>query len=333
MRLHSQGTRDGHTLAHSSRKLMRKLVFKAVETDKIDVVPREFLALVRGQPLHFETESNVLGNIHPGKQRVVLENHRVLPAGHTDGHTVDGDAAGRGRFETRCNVQQGCLAATAVTEDRTELVVRNLEGHIAKRHHGFCLVRVAVDLGQVFDSEMAHLTPYLLSANDQGRNLRPKVRIAVSIKSPTRPMVSMPTTIVSVRNMLRASLMRKPSPEFAPTSSAATSAIQPTPRPMRTPVTICGSAARNTTWLSTTPSLLPRQRAARTRLGSTPFTPLMVLSRMGKKMPRKMMNSFCRSPMPNQRIDSGIHASGGMGRSTSTSGSNCSLKPFHQSIA
>ena len=60
MRLHSQGTRDGHTLAHSSRKLMRKLVFKAVETDKIDVVPREFLALVRGQPLHFETEGNVL---------------------------------------------------------------------------------------------------------------------------------------------------------------------------------------------------------------------------------------------------------------------------------
>src|SRR6476646_2249292 len=111
MRLHSQGTRDGHTLAHSSRKLMRKLVFKAVETDKIDVVPREFLALVRGQPLH---------------------------------------------FETRCNGQQGCLAATAVTEDRAELVVRNLEGHIAQRHHGFGVVRIAVDLGQIFDSEVAH---------------------------------------------------------------------------------------------------------------------------------------------------------------------------------
>src|SRR4029078_6357365 len=156
MRLHSQGTRDGHTLAHSSRKLMRKLVFKAVETDKIDVVPREFLALVRGQPLHFETESNVLGNIHPGKQRVVLEDHGVLTAGHKTGDTIDGNAAGRGRFETRCNVQQGCLAATAVTEDRAELVVWSLEGHIAQRHHGFCVVRIAVDLGQIFDSEVAH---------------------------------------------------------------------------------------------------------------------------------------------------------------------------------
>src|SRR6185295_16513097 len=104
MRLHSQGTRDGDTLAHSSRKLMRKLVFKAVETD-----------------------NNVLGNIHPGKQRVVLEDHGVLPARHTNGDTIDGNAAGRGRFETRCNVQQGCLAATAVTEDRAELVVRKLE--------------------------------------------------------------------------------------------------------------------------------------------------------------------------------------------------------------
>src|ERR1044071_4784362 len=78
MRLHSQGTRDGHTLAHSSRKLMRKLVFKAVETDKIDVVPREFLTLVRGQPLHFETESNVLGNIHPGK-RMGTPSTAMLP--------------------------------------------------------------------------------------------------------------------------------------------------------------------------------------------------------------------------------------------------------------
>src|SRR6476659_7508287 len=320
MRLHSQGTRDGHTLAHSSRKLMRKLVFKAVETDKIDVVPREFLALVRGQPLHFETESNVLGNIHPGKQRVVLEDHGVLPTRHTNGDTIDGNAAGRGRFETRCNVQQGCLAATAVTEDRTELVVRNLEGHIAKRHHGFCLVRVAVDLGQVFDSEMAHLTPYLLSANDQGRNLRPKVRIAVSIKSPTRPMVSMPTTIVSVRNMLRASLMRKPSPEFAPTSSAATSAIQPTPSPMRTPVMIWGSEPLRIMRERTLYSGAPRLRAARTRFGSTFFTPTSVLIRIGKNIPRKMMNWFCASPMPNQRMLRGIHASGGIGRRISMMG-------------
>ena len=143
----------------------------------------------------------------------------------------------------------------------------------------------------------------------------------------------MPTMTMSVRRIVRASLIRKPSPELAPTSSAATSAIQPTPRPMRMPVTICGSAARTTTWLSTVHSSLPRQRAARTRFGSTPLTPVMVLSRIGKKMPRKMMNWFCRSPMPNHRIDSGIQASGGIGLSISTSESTCSLKPFHQPIA
>src|SRR5215467_8532855 len=217
---------------------MRKLVFKTGEANKINIVPREIVALVRRQALHFKTETNVLGNIHPGKQCVVLENHRVLPAGHTDRHTIDGNAAGRRRFETRCNVEQGCLAAAAVTEDCTESVVRDLEAHIAECHHVSSRVRVAVNLGQVLDSEVAHPTPYLLSAKDHGRNLRPRPRMAVSIKSPTRPMVSMPTTIVSVRNMLRASLMRKPRPEFALTSSAATRAIQPTPSPIRTPVMI-----------------------------------------------------------------------------------------------
>src|SRR5262245_42631867 len=164
MRLNGEGARDGHTLAHSSRKLMRILIFKAGETDKIDVVPREILALVRGQPFHFQTERNVLRNIHPGKQRVVLENHRVLPARHADRHAIDGNAAGRGRLETCCNVQQGCLAAPAVTKDRTELVVRDLEAHIAKRNHSVCRIRVAVNLGQALDSEIAYRTSYLLSA-------------------------------------------------------------------------------------------------------------------------------------------------------------------------
>ena len=99
------------------------------------------------------------------------------------------------------------------------------------------------------------------------------------------------------------------------------------------PVTICGSAALTTTRQRIWISPAPRQRAARIRLGSIPFTPLMVLSRMGKKMPRKMMNWFCSSPTPNQRMESGIQASGGIGRSISKMVSICSSTTRDQPMA
>jgi len=41
------------------------------------------------------------------------------------------------------------------------------------------------------------------------------------------------------------------------------------------------------------------------------MTPMM----MGKNAPRKMMYTFDASPMPNQRMASGIQAMGGIGRS------------------
>ena len=170
-------------------------------------------------------------------------------------------------------------------------------------------------------------------ASDHGSIFFATQRRPWSITSPATPMEIMPTRMMSVRSTLRASEISQPSPEVAPTSSAATSAIQPTPRPTRMPVTICGSAARNTIFTSTSNSDAPRQRAARMTLCSTFFTPEMVLISSGKKMPRKMMNWFCRSPMPNHRMASGIQAIGGIGRSISNTGSNRFCAVFDQPIS
>ena len=48
------------------------------------------------------------------------------------------------------------------------------------------------------------------------------------------------------------------------------------------------------------------------------FTPAMVLSRIGKKVPMKTTKILPPSSMPNQRMASGIHASGEIGRNSST---------------
>ena len=45
------------------------------------------------------------------------------------------------------------------------------------------------------------------------------------------------------------------------------------------------------------------------------------------------MNWFCSSPMPNHRMDSGIHASGGIGRSISMIVSSCSSTMRNQPMA
>ena len=78
----------------------------------------------------------------------------------------------------------------------------------------------------------------------------------------------------------------KPRPRVAATSSAATSVDQPTPRPMRSPVRISGSALGNTTSRSSWPRLAPSERAACSRTGSARRTPAAVAMASGAKMAR-----------------------------------------------
>ncbi len=61
-------------------------------------------------------------------------------------------------------------------------------------------------------------------------------------------------------------------------------------------------------------------RAARSTTGGTPRIPRQAASNTGKKAPSTITNTFEPSPRPNQTMASGIQASGGMGRSSSTIG-------------
>ena len=124
----------------------------------------------------------------------------------------------------------------------------------------------------------------------QGIRVLALYRIMRSRQRPIRPIANIPVRIKSVRKTVLASLMRNPRPEFAPTSSAATKAIQPTPRPIRIPVVICGRAALRMTRVMTLQSPAPKPRAARIKLGSTFFTASIVFKRIGKNIPKKIIN-------------------------------------------
>src|SRR5712692_4108521 len=108
--------------------------------------------------------------------------------------------------------------------------------------------------------------------------------------------------------------------------------IHAVPNEIRSPVAMVGSAAgmqtRVVSWIGVQPNVL----AAVMKIGGTPLTPAIVFSSTGKKLPMTMMNTLPESPMPNQRMASGIQASGEMGRNNSTKGrtyrSSRSLRPM-----
>ena len=72
---------------------------------------------------------------------------------------------------------------------------------------------------------------------------------------------------------------------------------------------------------------------ARIRLRSIVLTPWMVFISTGKKAPRKTRKIAGRSAMPNQMIASGIHDTGGIGRSICSVGSTVASTWRDQPIA
>ncbi len=91
--------------------------------------------------------------------------------------------------------------------------------------------------------------------------------------------------------------------------------------PIRRPAKMLGSAAGSTmkrsSWRLPPPTMAP----ARIRLRSQVFTPWIVLSRIGKKAPRNTRKIAGLLAMPNQMMASGIHDTGGIGRSVCSVGS------------
>ena len=135
---------------------MRQLVLESLQPHELDVMARLPLSLRPGSVLHLQAERDVLRHAHPGEQRIVLKDHGVLPAGLADRRAVDGDNALRRLFEPGRDVEQRCLAATAVAEDGAKSIVGDFEADIVERDHRADGTRLPVDLGHGGDCDLAH---------------------------------------------------------------------------------------------------------------------------------------------------------------------------------
>src|SRR2546428_203069 len=88
-------------------------------------------------------------------------------------------------------------------------------------------------------------------------------------------------------------------------------AAQPVPKEIRRPTTMLGRAAGKITLRKSDAwSVQPSTCPACTSTGSMRFTPAMVESRVGNSVATQTTNTLPASPMPNQRMASGIDASG-----------------------
>jgi hypothetical protein len=94
-----------------------------------------------------------------------------------------------------------------------------------------------------------------------------------------------------------------------------------------------GDAPTTITSLNNVKPFKPMLLANFSKPFSIDLTPTTVLVRTGKKTPKMMMKIFGNSPIPNHKIDNGIHAMGGIGLTISTIGSTNDLAFSDQPIS
>ena len=128
-----QGSGQGHSLLLSTRKLVGGALTEAAHTDDLEHVVDPFRDLALGNLLELETVCHVVEHRHMGEQLVVLEDHVGCPLVGLDQRHVLASQVYRalvGGLETGQH-PQGCgLTAPTRAEQREELALLDLEGHI-----------------------------------------------------------------------------------------------------------------------------------------------------------------------------------------------------------
>ncbi len=136
---------------------MRLLLHRGGELDHrdvfLDVGPAALRRPVRERLVH--AQSDVLVDGHPGKQRVVLEDHGPLAAGFTDFLAVEQHRAGVRRQKPREDRDQRGLAGAGEADDRDELPL--LDRQIDAAQHLGPLPHGAEALPDVLQFEKGHV--------------------------------------------------------------------------------------------------------------------------------------------------------------------------------
>src|SRR5262249_51937829 len=144
------------------------------------------------------------------------------------------------RDESRDHVEERGFTAARRAQEAREAVGRQLEGDAVEGHHA-----LGVALRDPLDADRPHPRPR--DSRRQRRSRASSRRRPTLATTPITPITAAPSSMFETRKNVRASLIRKPSPESAAMNSAATITKNERPKASRSPVRMLGVAAGSTT--------------------------------------------------------------------------------------
>src|SRR5207253_2455519 len=120
---------DGGALLHAAGELAGPAVFETLQPDerqqllyrRVDIAARCLAGRAQAQ-----SERDIVGHRHPGKQRVLLEYQAAVAARPGDRRAVHAERARGERNEPRDHIEEGALAAAARADQAQEFALPDL---------------------------------------------------------------------------------------------------------------------------------------------------------------------------------------------------------------
>src|SRR5579883_507952 len=126
-RLIREASRDRDPLLHPARKRLGQSFREVLESDDLQVHARDLRAVLGGHPGELETESDVLLDGQPRKERVALKDHPAIGARAEDRLAVEFDRPGGRLIQAGGTLQQRRLSTARRTDDADQLVRSNID--------------------------------------------------------------------------------------------------------------------------------------------------------------------------------------------------------------
>src|SRR6266404_5259033 len=129
-----QRARQGHSLRHSTGKMVRIGIGELFEADEPHEF-RDFVALLLEQAAGNQAGLNVVANGQPWEEIRILENQTSFGAGRVNGIASNEKLAGIWKIETSDEAKERRFAAAARANERDQFARRDRKIHAVERQH------------------------------------------------------------------------------------------------------------------------------------------------------------------------------------------------------
>ncbi len=188
-RAFGQTARQGHPLLLAAGELMRFALGIGFELHHVQHFFHALGYLGFGHAIASQAEGHVVPDIEVGEQRITLEHHVDRPVirsqtDHVD--TAQHDLTGSGRLKTRKHAQQSGLAAPGGAQQRKNLTLLDVQGHIVHRVHIVKLLDDVADLQVRSGRNRACCGGHGVAFNIDGERARPSSLCAALLPGSNR---------------------------------------------------------------------------------------------------------------------------------------------------